>query len=172
MKWLIIPLMLMPSTALGVDKFLDESPNVQWKVNTNIAKGVKLKSISLVPARQLRSFARAYKQLNRHFERFMQIDTSGCNRTLEIRIIPLDMLGSSKYFPGEAEHSDSKQDVTGRYFRNTNVMYLVPRRHYYHWKKSFGHELAHHFFNACNVHFINDHVEHHAIYPFEESIDG
>lgn len=173
MKWLVVIVSLVcSSTVLAADRYLENNANVQWKINVRIAPNVRLKSTSRIPVKRIRSLTRAYHGLTRHFENFMHLDTSGCNKNLEIRIVHLEELGNPINFPGEAEHSDTVQDVTGRYFRHSNVMYLVPRKHYFHWKKSFGHEMAHHLFDACNVRFINDHIEHHAIHPFEESIDG
>jgi len=173
MKWLVVIMALMiPNVSYAADRFLERNPNVRWKIDVRIAPKVRLKSTERIPVKRIKQLRAAYKELSGHFESFMQLDVSGCNKDLEIRIVPLKALGDPVNFPGEAEHSDNIQDVTGRYFRNSNVMYLVPQRHYLNWKKSFGHEMAHHLFDACNVHFVNDYIEHHAIEPFEESIDG
>lgn len=171
MKWMILfAVLLCCDTAFSADRFLQNSKNVKWQTNTTIAPGVSLRYVHLISIDQVQSFRMAYRDINISFEEFMKIETSNCDRRLEIRIVPLNVLGSPKYFPGEAEYSDEKGNITGRYFRNTNVMYLVPRRHYYNWKRTFAHELAHHLFDACGTSFVNDYVEHHIIRAFEKGI--
>lgn len=168
MKTFLILLMLcLPSLAFAADE-TNKRVNISKWISYELNQHVLLRSEKPLPKRQIRLYKKAYGDIREKFRDFSKINLQYCERNLEIRILPLEKINDRGYFPNEHHFSKGNHKVSARYFGNTNTMYMAPHAVYYNWKSTFAHEMAHHLFDACAVHFINGDIEHHVIHRFEE----
>jgi len=106
-----------------------------------------------------------FNRAEREFFKFQRISGTQCGfGYLEVRIIREQDLDNRKYFAGEEAFSYDDNIVFGRYFKQTNILYVVPPYlGLYYWRKNFAHELMHYFYDDCGITFLNIDIEHKAI---------
>lgn len=158
---------LSPNISYALDHY-DKHVDVSSWYSYKIAPGTALFSANPLPKSKIRLYRITYRNVKREFFKYTGIRNKSCSYNLNIRIVAVEELSDRVYFPYESDYTEGTLQVKGRYFRNSNTMYMIPYEYYWNWKAKFAHELAHHFFDACGVRFVNNDVEHEAIHPFEE----
>ena len=160
-------MILLPNAAFAADNFAQYYEVNSWHKH-NLTEKVVLTARRDLSKKVVRQYEGVFEEASRKFSLATGINTKLCRERLEIRLVSLGELNSKKYFPTENVYGN----VTGRYFRHSNTLYMVPvfrwRHHNWEsWRKSYAHELAHYFFDACSVSTLNNRVEHMAIDTFE-----
>ena len=168
----ILAILLLPLQALAADKY-DENATTPWSIITRVQKNIVYKSKYATSEKEAKRVKKVYALTKARFKRFTGVDVDTCNPGyLEIRVVSLEDLSNKNYFPREATYTTSHSLIIGRYFRRSNKLYLVHRKHHYNWHKNLAHELVHHFLDECGIRFESDHVEHEVIDQFEQRYYG
>ena len=167
MRLIFLLIILMPISSLAMDRF-EENANPIWMTSVNLKDNVKLQSQIIFSESKIKFISEIFDLTKDHFFQFTEIDNKSCyNGKLIINIITEGDLDSRVYFPYEYDYSDGKLFVLGRYFRHSNVLYIVPPNlNIYYWRKTFAHELMHYFYDDCGIIFRNDDLEHKQIEKF------
>lgn len=79
---------------------------------------------------------------------------------LEIRIIDKKILRSKKYF------SAARPSNFGRYFPTSNTLYII--HEFFDNPEWLAHEMAHYYYDECDVHFSSIDEEHKKVYAFQD----
>jgi len=172
--FVILSMFMSPISAGASDQY-DLNSKAQWKSKAKIRNNVVLKSKYIVSMSDVAKFKYTYRITRKRFSDFTGLNLNKCNiKPLEIRVISLNDLSNKKYFPDEHKYSfpadkNGKGDfVLGRYFRYNNHLYLAPKYNHMYWNINFAHELAHHFYDECVIHFADNESEHDIIHKFED----
>jgi len=164
---LVLMCMMIPTSIFAKDKYV-ENARPDWNTDTTINKVVKVKSQISLTKKQIELIRKTYRNAESKFFEYWKIDRRECSSdVVEVRIITEYELDNRTYFPGEDDYTDASGTVIGRYFRHSNVLYIVPPYPAkYYWRKDFAHELAHYFYDDCGIKFLSDYNEHIAIREF------
>lgn len=170
-KMVFMILMFFPCLAIAEDNFtifFYSEAGLKWKFEAKLAPGVKLHSRFKINRDQYRLVRKTYFVTKEKFGQYFNVDFNLCEKEdLRIRIISEEDLSNHKYFPNESDCTKAGWVVIGRYFRMSNVLYIVPPwPEKYHWRKNFAHELTHAFFDRCGMRFRNNDLEHKELHEF------
>lgn len=168
---LLLSLLMFPISVNAADNYFKND----WHTEVQLTSNIEVKSKFAISEAELKKIHIAFINTKNKFESFMNMNLQKCEmEKVKIRIIGLDDLSNQKYFPNEREYSDPPDSkglgmfVLGRYFKYNNHLYLAPEHNHVFWRVNVAHELAHYFFDECNVHFASSDEEHNIIYKFEK----
>lgn len=169
-KILLIVALLFPAQLLASDMY-EQVAQPKWKHSFVIFDNVNVKSLWKISNNKIEMMKTTYALIKKAFFSWYGLDPTECkNAELNVKIVDEHILDDRHYFPDEEAYAGKGEIVFGRYYRDTNVLYIVPPNlKKYYWKEDFAHELAHHFFNDCGIIFINSADEHAAM---ERFLDG
>jgi hypothetical protein len=167
----IILALLIPCTVSARDNYY--KANAVWNTEFTIDTHVNVKSTNLLGTNHIILVKKTYGLAENKFLQFWHLKHNECRfLPLEVRIVKGHKeLDNREYFPNENDYADSPEEgteiITGRYFRLTNRLYVVPPyTNKYYWKKNFVHETLHYFFDECGIKFADDDKEHKVIEKF------
>lgn len=150
--------------ALSAAPFNHELP-VDWLTDISIAENITLKSELLLNKRKIRRVKRIIRNTEyiffKRFETGLICDDMG---PLKIRIVSKETLRNTDYF------ASAKPTNFGRYFVSSNTLYIASDvfRH----PEWLAHELAHYYYDECDVHFDSIDEEHQFVYAFQDMFEN
>lgn len=168
-KTIFILFMLFPINALSYENYKQSNP--QWKTNRQINNDFVIHSIMRLDETEIIEIMDKYDIALRLFSR------ENGHPTCKPQMVYVYLLGSRKdlsnrdYFPNEPDYDTTKEIIRGRYYKNTNAIY-VPPFYEFRWGFYFAHELLHHFVVECNIKFENMDKEHEMIDKFLYKYDN
>jgi len=161
----IVIIMLLSNVVYGYDAYEDKS-NAVWNTRTNLSSNVVVKSIDTLTRKQIKLIRDVYDTAVEKF--YTHYGVGKCKvAKLDVRVIYEEELNSEIFFPNEYHSTESGKFIFGRFYRDSNVLYIIHMEQAeYHWKKYFAHELLHYFYNECNIKFRNNKDEHKEMEKF------
>jgi hypothetical protein len=133
---------------------------VEWKTNKILENEIILKSTSQLKEWQVKKIYQTYQNIEYLF--FNIFENISCNKldNLEIRIVSSDVLRDRRYFANASPRN------FGRYFATSNTIYVIYE--VFDCPDYLAHELAHYFYDECNIKFKDDIAEHIKVYGFQD----
>jgi hypothetical protein len=141
---------------------------INWHKQQTISIGTVRTSNNTLTKRDLRQIVGRYNAIKKIFMEFEHLDTCSISPMLDLRIVSNAEINSPDFFdvpskPGFVYY--------GRYFRDVKVLYITRQAALYNTEE-FAHELAHYFYDTCQVSFRNDDAEHARIEEFQAFLKG
>jgi len=134
-----------------------------WKYQNEFSD-VKIKSVFKIENSKKDIIIDIYNRAKKIFPIYANIEKECKLEPLVIHIISLNMINSEKYFYIRAP---SKYYIcVGRYFEITPAIYITPQ--VFTNTEDLAHELAHYFYDMCNVNFESEEAEDTGAYKFEK----
>ena len=170
--------MLVAFNAYAGDKY-EEKANPNWKIDRQLTKfdPVYIKVSDKVKVFSFRKFKTEYNMAMQRLFKFEAANVGQCKiDPLEIRVVTERDLNNEKFFPYEGSYTFTRNNgkttfIIGRYFPLSNTLYIVPHvpndgSEWVNWEAYFAHEVAHYFYDDCEMTFPGDPDAHNRIDKF------
>ena len=140
-----------------------QANNFDFKTNAYVSsEGLLIKSVYKLRPKKIKKVKRLYVDIRNEFMQWLpKHQRNNCEEEAPIIVIVnFDIMSNPDIFYG------AKPNQFGRYMFWDRTIYIV--RDMFSRPEWLAHELAHHFYQDCNINFASLEAEHKEVYDFQE----